>query len=261
MLAPNDSLAAIILGSGTCVPSLQRSACSALVFTDQVNILLDCGPITIHKLLEINTTINDIDYLLLSHFHPDHTGELVNILFATKYPDGNQRGVPLTVIGGPGFNDFYSGLEKVYGPWMSPSADFVTLIEMPPDQTNTLLFGSISVATTPTEHRPESIAYRISDPYGKTIVYSGDTDVSENLIALAQDADIFICESALPDDLKAPGHLTPSLAGKMAQQANVKKLVLTHFYPECEKADIISQCRKNYSGPLVIAQDLMRIKI
>jgi ribonuclease BN (tRNA processing enzyme) len=220
---------------------------------------LDCGPRTLHRLLEIDITINDIDYLLLSHFHPDHSGELVNFLFATQYPNGNQRQSPLTLVGGPGLKDFYGGLENVYGSWMSPAADFISLIEMDHHQTDRLLWGSISIKVTPTEHRPESIAYRIGAPNGASLVYSGDTDYSENLIDLAQFADVFICESALPDELKVPGHLTPSLAGQMAQLAQVKQLVLTHFYPECENADIIGQCRKSYSGPLVMARDLMQI--
>jgi len=94
-----------------------------------------------------------------------------------------------------------------------------------------------------------------------TVVYSGDTDASENLITLARDADLLICESALPDELKTEGHLTPSLAGKMAQQAGVKKLVLTHFYPECDKVDIRQQCAKTFSGEIILAKDLMRIDL
>ncbi len=59
--------------------------------------------------------------------------------------------------------------------------------------------------------------------------------------------------------MKVPGHLTPSLAGRIATQAGVKKLVLTHFYPECEQVDIAKQCRKTYQGPLELAEDLKEI--
>jgi len=90
-------------------------------------------------------------------------------------------------------------------------------------------------------------------------VYSGDTDFSNNLVTLANEADLLICESALPDELKANGHLTPSLAGKTAAMANVKKLILTHFYPECDEVDIEKQCRKTYGGELILAEDLMKI--
>ena len=93
------------------------------------------------------------------------------------------------------------------------------------------------------------------------MVYSGDTDYTENLIELAGDADLLICESAVPDDMRVNGHLTPSLAGEIATRAGVRKLVLTHFYPECDHADIKQECRKTYGGPLILAEDLMRIKV
>ena len=65
----------------------------------------------------------------------------------------------------------------------------------------------------------------------------------------------------MPDDLKVDGHLTPSLAGDIATRANVKKLVLTHLYPECDTKDIEKECRRTYQGPLVLAEDLMRFNV
>jgi ribonuclease BN (tRNA processing enzyme) len=111
------------------------------------------------------------------------------------------------------------------------------------------------------EHNEESIAYRITSSGGHSIVYSGDTGYSENLIDLAKNADLLICESAMPDSMQARGHLTPSLAGEIAARAGAGKLVLTHFYPECDQVDIEQECRKTYAGPLILAEDLLRIEI
>ena len=122
-------------------------------------------------------------------------------------------------------------------------------------------FNGFSVVSTPVEHNEESLAYKITDAEGTSVVYSGDTDYSDGLVELAKDADILICESSLPDGLKVDGHLTPSLAGTIASRAHVKKLVLTHFYPECDTYDMIGQCRTTYAGPLVLAEDLMRIDV
>ena len=55
------------------------------------------------------------------------------------------------------------------------------------------------------------------------------------------------------------GHLTPSLAGKIATMANVRKLLLTHFYPECDEVDIAKECRKTYSGELILAENFMTV--
>lgn len=255
----NDIPALTILGSGTCVPSLKRSACSALISLTDVQLLIDLGPGTMRRLLEANTSIFDIGFIFLSHFHPDHTGELVSFLFASKYPDRFRRKAPLTIVAAKGFSDFFAGLKRVYGEWIELAPGILSIIELDNTGADNRQFDAFTVKSTPVKHREESIAFRIENPVGISIVYSGDTDYSENLISLAQNADVLVCESALPDDRKVEGHLTPSLAGKIASAANVKKLVLTHFYPECDAVDMRAQCRKTYTGPLILAQDLAQI--
>ncbi len=108
-------------------------------------------------------------------------------------------------------------------------------------------------------HKDESRAYRLTDKTGFSVVYSGDTDYCDALIDLSCESDILICESAYPDNQKVSGHLIPSLAGEIATKANVKKLVLTHFYPECDGVDIKTQCQKTFKGPIVLAQDLLTL--
>lgn len=248
-----------ILGSGTCVPSLARSSCSVWVDTDEAGILLDVGPGTMHRLLAAGVRIFDVTHVFLSHFHPDHVGELVSFLFANKYPNARLRTRPLTLIGGNGFLRFFEGLKNVFGDWIVLSPKQLQLREMDTREPDRIHFHNTTVDTAPVVHRPESLAYRITGADGKSVVYSGDTDESESLVTLAAGADIFICETAMPDELKTTGHLTPSQAGRMATRARVGKLVLTHFYPECESADLISQCRRTYHGPVLLAEDLMSI--
>ena len=114
-----------ILGSGTCIPSLARSSCAVLVRTGHSRLLLDCGPGTMHRLLAAGTRIEEITHLFLSHFHPDHSGELVSFLFSTKYPK-MLRTTPLIIIAGKGFSSFFNGLRAVYGHW----------IDLPPESYN-----------------------------------------------------------------------------------------------------------------------------
>jgi ribonuclease BN (tRNA processing enzyme) len=225
------------------------------------NLLFDLGPGTMRRLLEADTRIFDIEFIFLSHFHPDHTGELVSFLFASKYPGANRRKKPLTIMAAKGFSDFFYGLKQVFGEWIELAPEVLSVMELATSGPDALQFDGFVVKSIPVMHRKESIAFRIECGDGISIVYSGDTDFSENLIDLAAEADILICESALPDHLKVEGHLTPSLAGKIAAAAGVKKLVLTHFYPECETADIEGQCRKTFAGPLILAQDLMQIEL
>jgi ribonuclease BN (tRNA processing enzyme) len=250
-----------ILGSGTCVPSLVRSACAVMMTVGRARLLFDSGPGTMRRLLESGTTIFDITHIFYSHFHPDHTAELVPFLFATKYPNMSQRQIPLTVAGGWGFLDFVAGLKSVYGKGIELAPGLLKIVEFDNKARDFKQFNDFSVQSAPVQHNPESVAYRVTGAAGHSVVYSGDTDYSENLIDLASGADLLICESALPDRLRVKGHLTPSAAGKIATLARVKQLVLTHFYPECDQVDMIRECRQTYAGPVVLAEDLMRIEV
>ena len=250
-----------ILGSGTCVPSLRRSSCSVLMQIKESLLLFDSGAGTMRRLLEAGKTIFDISHIFYSHLHPDHTGELASFLFASKYSGTARRRIPITLVAAEGFTAFYKSLTAVYGDWIKLDPEFFSIVELDKSAVDTCRFNDFTVKSRPVEHIDGSIAYRITSDGGKTVVYSGDTDFSQDLVALSKDADLLICEAANPDDLKVEGHLTPSLAGEIATRSNVRQLILTHFYPECDQVDVEKECRKTYTGPLILAEDLMKIEL
>ena len=246
-----------ILGSGTCVPQLKRSSCAVLIETGASKIVLDLGPGTLRRLLECGVTIFDLTHVCVSHFHPDHTAELVPLIFATKYPDSKRRQEPLQVIGGDGLLQFYRRLQVAYGDWIRLPRGQLQFKEFDAVSGGTMDFTDFRLNALPVHHRPESVAFRIETIGGTAVVYSGDTDVCDTLVTLAKGADLLICESAMPDEAKVPMHLTPSLAGQIASRAGVRKLVLTHLYPPCDEADIVKQAGNAYKGEVVAAEDLM----
>jgi ribonuclease BN (tRNA processing enzyme) len=250
-----------VLGSGTCVPSLTRSACAVLVTVGGNRLLFDIGPGSMRRLLEAGIRVQDLSHVCISHFHPDHTGELAPLIFANKYPDASLRRNPLTIIGGPGFQDFMARLEGVYGAWIRLDAGMLALREAPPDGCLRYKANDWTLETMPVRHNPESVAYRLSVDGGPSVVYSGDTDYSKDLVSLALDAGLFICEAARPDEHPVAGHLTPSQAGRMATEAGARKLMLTHFYPDCEDVDLAAQCGRTYKGPILLATDLMTVEV
>jgi ribonuclease BN (tRNA processing enzyme) len=256
-----NALTIKILGSGTCVPSLKRCSCSVFVEINGAKLLFDAGPGVMIRLLETGASIFDISHIFLSHFHPDHCADLVPFLFATKYPDASKRKKTLRVIAGSGFKSFYRHLQRAYGDWMEPAPGFMEIIEMDNQRLDSLKFDEFTLGSAPVNHREESVAFKISHPSGKSMVYSGDTDISHNLVQLSKNTDILICESALPDGCKVQGHLTPSLAGEMAARAGVKMLVLTHLYPECDRVDIKKECQTTWDGPILIAKDFMELAL
>jgi ribonuclease BN (tRNA processing enzyme) len=250
-----------ILGSGTCVPSLKRSSSSFLLQVQHNLLLFDLGAGTMKRLLEAGFSISQVSYIFLSHLHPDHTGEFVSFLFATKYPQTYRRRSPFQIVGSLGLRYFYEGLRAVYKEWIELEADLMSLIELHNDGRDHFATEAFSVDTLPMSHIESSIGYRITGADGTSVVYSGDTDFCENAVSLARDADLLICEAALPNEMKVEGHLTPSLAGRIATEAGAKKLLLTHFYPECESVDMEAQCRNTYNGPLILATDLMVVDV
>lgn len=248
-----------ILGSGTCVPSLKRSSAAILVRSGPARILVDVGDGTLHRLVAAGETVFSITHLVLTHFHPDHSGALPAFLFANKYP-AIQRRVPLQLVGGPGLGRFFGALTAAWGHWLQLPEELFSLVELTAAGEDRLSAAGFTLRACPVVHNPESLAYRITGADGAAVVYSGDTDPCDALVDLARDADLFICEASLPDGQKVPGHLTPSLAGRLAARAGVGHLVLTHLYPPCDRVDIAAQCRRTWSGPLTVARDLMRIE-
>jgi len=246
-----------ILGSGTGIPSLRRSSCSALVETEKCQILFDLGPGTIRRLLQCGHLINSLTHVVLTHFHPDHCSELVPFLFALKSSEFNKEDRKLKLIGGEGLMDMYQGLRRVYGHWIELNPEYLEIIELNVTAEDCFVLEDAVLKSIPVLHNRESLAYRLESD-SRSFVVSGDTDESENLVHISRNADMLLCESSTPDEIKRDGHLTPSLAGRIASAARVKKLVLTHFYPECDKTDIAKQCFKTYDGPLFQAEDLMK---
>ena len=135
------------------------------------------------------------------------------------------------------------------------------IIELDNKKDDSVQFDDFTVHSIPVKHSDHSLAYRITTSEQKIIVYSGDSDFCDGLRTISKNADLFLCECSHPDEMKKEGHLTPSLAGRIANRSDVKKLVLTHFYPECESVDIKKQCSKIFKGEIVLAEDLMVMDI
>ena len=246
----------IIIGSGTGVPSLLRASPAILVKIENTYLLMDTGPGTLRQLLKANIHFSTIDIILYTHLHPDHVADLVHFLFAAKNEPQFRRNRPVSILGPKGFLDFYEKLKMAYREWVVVSEEKAILSEVSPYEK--IIKNNILINTFPTFHTENSQGYRI-EAGGRVLAYSGDAEETDTLVSLARGADIFICEASFPQ--KVSGHLTPAIAGRIAKEAGCRCLVLTHLYPECDRANPVAQCRTQYDGPLIIAQDLLRIKL
>jgi ribonuclease BN (tRNA processing enzyme) len=247
----------IILGSGTGVPSLKRGSPASLIKAEKQSILLDSGSGTLVRMLRAGVTYKDVDAVLYTHIHPDHVADLVPLIFACKYQE-DPRAKDLFIIGGRGFRAYFEGLRWLYGSWIEPEAFRIQIREVAADE---VAIGDLKVTAAPLEHARESVGYRITAPGGRTVVYSGDTDYCRNIVELARGADLLLLECSFPEGRKVSGHLTPSLAGRIAHEAGCTRLVLTHLYPPCDQSDIRGDCQKVFPGEVLLAEDMMSIAV
>ncbi len=247
----------ILIGTGTGIPSLRRGAPGLLVISDRTHLLIDSGSGTLGRMLGIGFTYRDPDLLLYTHIHPDHVSDLVPIIFASKYAD-QPREKELLCIGGPGFRSYFEKLKNLYGPWIEPNSYQLTIKEISQEP---IVYRDLRILSSPMAHISESVGYRIEFEDGKSTAISGDTDYCQNIVDLAFEVDLLVLECSFPDGRKGEGHLTPSLAGRIALESRCKKLLLTHLYPICDQIDVLNQCRQVYQGKIVLGEDLMRIKI
>ena len=251
----------IVLGSGTSVPLSYRASPSLAFFIEGKIILFDIGPGTLRQLSKVGINHDKIQHIFLSHFHPDHTADLIHLLFATKYPPTFKKRGSFVISGARGLIELINRLQEAYDQWLTLPPEIMKIDELDTKKKVERDYPGFKITTRSTNHTLDSLAYRLESRSGKSIVYSGDTGFCEEIVDLAKGADLLILECSFPDGKEVEWHLTPSQAGRIATLAGVNRLLLTHFYPECLATDITAQCRKSYAGELILGSDLLHINI
>jgi ribonuclease BN (tRNA processing enzyme) len=221
----------VVLGSGTVAPTPERTAPAYWVEAGPVKLLLDCGAGMLHRAAAFGVPWAEATHVAISHFHPDHWGELAAYLFALRWGIEPARSTPLTLLGPPGFRLRLERLAGAFGDWVLEPEFRQELVEIAPGETRELAAG-ITLEACDTPHTAESVAFavRTGDAH---LVYTGDTGPS-GAIEL---------------------HLTPTQAGALAQAAGARRLVLTHFYPVFGETDPAEVAAREFDGEVVAAQD------
>jgi ribonuclease BN (tRNA processing enzyme) len=239
-----------ILGSGSITPTSKRSYSSIIVKTISENILMDIGPATLYKLCRLGYKLNELNYLLITHFHIDHVADYLPLIHSKAFDPKTGKIKPkgiLTVYGPQGLLEFTQNLLENVKPWNKVAENlqcsgYLNLYEV--------LSGKF-------KEEKEWIG-------GKSVAYSGDTVPDENLIKLAEETDLLIHECSFPNEELLIGlHTTASKLGKIAAETKCKRLVLTHLYPICETKidEMVGRISKDYDGDITVAEDYMRLII
>lgn len=230
-----------VLGSGTAIPSPDRGPAGFLLRTGDHTYLVDGGSGTLQRCAKLGIDPRRLSGGFYSHRHPDHTGDLVPLLFAMKVgPDPRDTNYP--IYAGTGFQDFFDRLLNAYGHWIVGRDWSVTIHEIRTDKTSILPMNGFELHTAPANHSAGALHLRF-DINDRTIVFSGDTGPSQNLEILARGCDLLVCECAGSNLNKIPGHLYPEAIVELARNAHPKEIWLTHFYPGVDATAEMDQIR------------------
>jgi len=196
----------------------------------------------------------EITDLILTHFHPDHVAG-VPLFLMDLWLLG--RTTPLHIYGLPDVIDRVKAMMTLYD-WELWEGIFPVIFTKLPEIENADLLNDeqIKVGTSPNCHLIPGICVKFSLPEG-SICYSSDTAPCEQVIRLAVGVDILIHEASG----EFPGHSSAEQAGGVAQKAGVKQLILIHYPPKADPDEQIKQVKLAFSGDVVVAEDLMRIKL
>lgn len=267
-----------VLGSGG--PELQdkRASSSYLLWEDgRARVLVDAGGGSALRFGESGAQMSQLDVILFSHFHVDHSGDFPVLIKSSWFEDRHR---PLPVYGPEG-NDFMpSTVEFVYDFFDDKHGAFRYLSELlvPGEEGDYKLQphnvagtakpaevfrrGGITAQAVRVVHGAvPALAWRV-EMGGKAIAFSGDTNgEGAGLPQLAANADLFVAHNAVPEGatgVERNLHMPPSVIGQIAGEAHVKHLVLSHRMLRTlgKESQTQSEIEKRFSGPLSFANDL-----
>lgn len=237
-----------VLGCAGTFPGPASGCSSYLVEQDGFRLLLDVGPGAIGALQRCGGLL-DVDAALVSHLHADHCLDLVPYAYARRYHP-RHRPPPL----------------PVYGPPRTAGRICASFDVPPPDRLESVYdwrvttagrteIGPFTVDLARVNHPVECHGVRLSAA-GRSLVYSADTGHSDNLVGLATDSDLFLCEASfLEGGDNPPGvHLTGRQAGQHATRAGAQRLLLTHLVPWGDEARTLAEASAAYDGEVALAR-------
>lgn len=240
------------IGTGTVAPHPRRVCAAHLVEAGPVRLLLDCGHAAVHRMATLGIAWETITHVAITHFHPDHIGDLPLLLMAWRYGTLPPRSEPVTLFGPPGTGQLIERLSAAHGEWLGAPEYGLTVDEIAPGTSRDL--GGIDLSAWKVPHSVESVAYCVA-ALGRRLVYTGDTAFDPGLAEWAKGVDVLLAECSLPAEMALPTHLTPQQCGELARLAEPRRLVLTHFYPPVEQVGIADAVREAFAGEVVLAED------
>ena len=215
------------VGCGDAFGSGGRSNTCFHLTGAQTNLLIDCGASSLPALNRLGIALNDIDLILITHFHGDHFAGLPFLLLDAQF---SRRNRPLVIAGPQGIAARLTQvMEALFENSSKTQQKFeLSVVALAPGESMT--FGAVTVTPFAVVHGPSGgpfLGYRV-EAEGRVIAYSADTEWTDNLGPLAREADLFIAEAYFYDRI-VRNHLSLTTLEAHLPEINPKRLILTHM--------------------------------
>jgi ribonuclease BN (tRNA processing enzyme) len=272
-----------ILGSGGPELNPERASSSYLLWVDgKAKMLIDMGGGTYFRFAQSRAKTSDLALVAISHLHPDHVSDLPAFLWLSHLA----RTEPLAIVGpssgtgviGPAGNDVApdlptfltrlfdekTGAFQVLGRTLGGRGNGVRLnlnvvdvMKTEPSQVYEATGLKVTALGIPHANMP-TLAYRVETPDGSIVFSSDQNGTNPKFVDFARGANVLIMHLAVPPE--ATGFLTtlhavPSTVGRIAQEAGVGRLIISHI-GQFDLDAALADLRKSFTGPLTVGADL-----
>jgi len=248
-----------VVGSGTASLRLRRRHSCTVVEAGGETLAFDLGFGAVGGMRRAGLDPAAVDRVFFTHFHADHTVDVVPLLLSFRYGRRAPRTAPLAIAGPEPFLRWWRSFTRGWGR-LAFGGYPAEVSELPRESGTPLELPGGVLTWAPAEHRPESVAYRLEGG-GKAFVLTGDTGYAASVVELARGADTVLIDCTFPDERPFPGHLTPSGVARIASEAGAGRVVLTHISPQAERLDLVSEVARGYAGEVVVAEDGLRFEV
>jgi ribonuclease Z len=272
-----DFIKVTLLGTGSPRPSVDRSGPAVLVEVSGKYLLFDTGRGVVQRLQQLDVPVSEIQNVFLTHLHSDHISALDDVwLTGWIY----QRNAALTVYGPKGTESYINNLKKAYSFDVKLRNEHSGLnldsgIILPAEIKPGVIYSEDGVKVTAflVNHKPVDPAYGYRIDFGKrSVVISGDTTFSQNLIDHSVDVDLLIHEimsvnSAILE--KNPRlqkiqsyHTNTEQFSEVLESVKPRVAVMTHVIVVGTSDDnVLQQVIEHYEGDLYMGEDLMSFEL
>jgi ribonuclease BN (tRNA processing enzyme) len=249
-------LRVVLLGTGTLIPDGVRAATGLLIEGSGETIPVDIGRGVLNRMVEAGVDPLGLGRFFLTHLHPDHSAELVSLLFALR--QGRESPVAVELCGPVGLGDLVQGICEA---WPSVVPDYPLQIR----ETNgtVLVEAPLRVTAGPVHHGEQpALGYRIEDlNRGGSVAFTGDSGPGRDLLRLVAGVDLLVAECGDGLRPRRGRHLdVESLIG-LVEDAGVGRVVVTHLDPRQDPRQVVARLTDALGDRLIEARDGLELRV